>query len=59
MKKGVNIVITDDKNKVLILKRGSHAKFSPNLWNLPGGNVENGESLQEAVKEFLIENRII
>ncbi|MBZ9569765.1 NUDIX hydrolase [Patescibacteria group bacterium] len=50
MKKGVNVIITDDKNRVLVLKRSSHAKSSPNLWNLLGGNVGNSETLKEAVK---------
>ena len=50
MKKGVNVIITDDKSRVLVLKRGPDANSSPNLWNFPGGNVENNETLQEAVK---------
>ncbi|MBZ9569398.1 NUDIX hydrolase [Patescibacteria group bacterium] len=50
MKKGVNIVITDNRNRVLILKRSSRSKVSPNLWNLPGGNVKTEESLEQAAK---------
>ena len=48
MKKGVNIVITNNKGKVLILKRSLAEKYCPNFWDLPGGKVENGETLQEA-----------
>ena len=49
MRKGVNIIILDNKNRVLVLKRSIKVKISPNLWNLPGGNVKKGESLKQAV----------
>lgn len=49
MKKGVNVIIIDNRNSVLVLKRSSESKFSPNLWNLPGGKIENDESLKQAV----------
>lgn len=48
MKKGVNVIITDNKDRVLVLKRSSRTKTSPNLWNFPGGNVESNEGLQKA-----------
>jgi len=50
MKRGVNIVIADNQSKILILKRGSNVEFSPDLWDLPGGRVEDNETLQEAAK---------
>lgn len=49
MEKGVNIIITNEKNEVLILKRALTSKLSPSLWNLPGGRVEKKESLNQAV----------
>jgi len=49
MGKGVNIIITDDKNRVLVLKRIPKSKLSPSLWNLPGGKVNRGENLNQAV----------
>lgn len=48
MEKGVNI-ITDDKNRILVLKRSLKSKSSPGLWNLPGGKVKKRESLNQAV----------
>ena len=48
MKKGVNVIIMQDR-KALVLKRSSSSKFSPNLWDLPGGKVEPKENLKEAV----------
>ncbi len=50
MKKCVNTIIIDKQNRLLVLKRNPNVKFSPSLWDLPGGKVENGETLQEAVK---------
>jgi len=50
MKKGVNIVITNNKGKVLILKRSLAEKYCPNFWDLPGGKVENDETLLKAAR---------
>lgn len=44
------IVIID--NKILIVKNKNDDKF---LWSLPGGLVENGETLQEAIYRELNE----
>ena len=40
--------IVVNNGKVLILKRGQTAPWMPNKWNLPGGGVEEGESLEYA-----------
>jgi len=51
MHQGVNAVIIDDENRVLILKRSNKdTKFYPGFWNFPGGSVEQNESLVDAVK---------
>lgn len=50
MDKGVNIIITDNQDRILVLKRDANVEFSPNLWDLPGGKVERNENLQEAAK---------
>jgi 8-oxo-dGTP diphosphatase len=50
MKQGVNVVITDNAGKVLILKRSLSEKYCPNFWDLPGGKVEEGETLLEAAE---------
>ena len=50
MKKGVNVIITDNQDRILVIKRNSNVEFSPNLWDLPGGKVEDNESLIEAAK---------
>ena len=50
MKKGVNIIIKENENRILVLKRSPDVEFSPNCWDLPGGKVEDDESFKEAVK---------
>jgi 8-oxo-dGTP diphosphatase len=49
MKKGVNIIIQNKEKGVLVLKRSPDSDFSPNLWDLPGGKVKQGEDLNQAV----------
>ncbi len=50
MKRGVSAIITDDQNRVLVMKRSLKEDFSPGLWDLPGGEAKDSESLKEAVK---------
>jgi mutator protein MutT len=55
MKKKVSaIVIVNDKNKILILKRGKDSP-SPGLWNFPGGSIDEGETAEEAAVRELKE----
>ncbi|MFH1643584.1 MAG: NUDIX hydrolase [bacterium] len=49
-KKCVSVVIFSSQKKILVLKRSSHEPSYPNFWDLPGGNVKSGETLQEAAK---------
>jgi 8-oxo-dGTP diphosphatase len=44
----VGAVVTDDAGRIVVVRRG-HAP-SEGLWSLPGGRVEPGETLVEAVK---------
>jgi 8-oxo-dGTP diphosphatase len=55
MKKSVNVVIIDNQGKILVLKRNSHDKSYPCLWDLPGGGVKNNETLHEAAKREVFE----
>jgi 8-oxo-dGTP diphosphatase len=48
LEQSVATIIQNSKNEVLILKRGSSAPWMPNKWNLPGGGVDNDESLEQA-----------
>jgi 8-oxo-dGTP pyrophosphatase MutT (NUDIX family) len=46
----VNAVALRDDGKVLILKRAPTKAFLPNCWDLPGGHVRAGESLEAALR---------
>ena len=44
------IVIYNENDEVLILKRAAHMKWNPNKWDLPGGLIKEKESAKQAVK---------
>ncbi len=46
---GVGAVILDPDNKILLSLRGPAAKNERGTWEIPGGTVEFGETLQEAL----------
>jgi len=50
MYKAVRIVIQDKQGKILILKRNSIDSDYPNLWDVPGGGVDDGEGLKKAAE---------
>lgn len=40
-------VLENDKNEVLLLKRGLTTKLGPGLWGFPAGHIEKGESPED------------
>lgn len=53
VRKSVAVALLTSRNQVLIVKRSASCKYGPNLWQLPGGKVEPGESpLKAAVREM-------
>lgn len=46
---GVGAMIFNDKGEVLMLKRGQGAKNERGCWEVPGGGVDLGESLAQAI----------
>lgn len=49
------IIIRAKDNKVFVTKRSNDKKFSPGKWETVGGNVEVGETLEEALKREIRE----
>ena len=47
---GCGALILNDKNEVLLMKRGKKSKNEAGFWNKPGGTVEFGETVENAVK---------
>lgn len=46
---GVGAVITNQEGKILLMKRGPLSKSEPGTWAIPGGTVEFGEKMEDAV----------
>eukprot|EP01060_Flectonema_neradi_P022839 TRINITY_DN31059_c0_g1_i1.p1 TRINITY_DN31059_c0_g1~~TRINITY_DN31059_c0_g1_i1.p1 ORF type:complete len:298 (+),score=59.89 TRINITY_DN31059_c0_g1_i1:46-939(+) len=46
---GCGAFIFDDKKRVLLIKRSQNAKSEPGTWARPGGAVEMGETVEEAL----------
>jgi 8-oxo-dGTP diphosphatase len=45
----VKIIVRDDAGRCLLLKRSTGSKGNPGKWELPGGKIDPGESLDEAL----------
>lgn len=62
MKKGVDYIgigcgalIINDKNETLLLKRTSNSRNEAGFWSKPGGGVEIGEKVEDAIKREIKE----
>jgi 8-oxo-dGTP diphosphatase len=47
---GGGVLILNEKNETLLLKRGKKSKNEVGYWNKPGGAVDYGETLIDAMK---------
>lgn len=52
---GQGILIFNDNNRVLLMKRGKKAKNEVGWWTKPGGEIEYGETAMESVKREIKE----
>lgn len=43
-----NVIIKDKDGKILFLKRASNKKVEPNKYCLPGGHIDEGETIEQA-----------
>lgn len=42
-------IIKNDKDEILIVKRHPKSRTDPEMWELPGGKVEDGEFFEDAL----------
>ncbi len=52
---GVGAIIVDAEGRVFLAKRGAKAQNERGLWEFPGGAVEFGETLRDALKREIRE----
>lgn len=53
-------IVLDRENRILILRRTPMDDFMPGKWSLPGGKLEEGESLQQgALRELCEESNLV
>ena len=46
---GVGAILVDDRGQLFLARRGPQAKNERGLWEFPGGSVEFGEKLTQAL----------
>jgi 8-oxo-dGTP diphosphatase len=52
---GVGAIIINEQGHLFLAKRGLKAKNERNLWEFPGGAVEFGETISQALKREIYE----
>ncbi len=52
---GVGAIIRDDQGRLFLARRASGARNEKGCWEFPGGAVEFGERLEDALKRELLE----
>ena len=57
---GAGIIFLNRNNEVLLLLRDNKIDIPfPNMWDIPGGKVEDGESSEQAVRRAMLEEMSI
>jgi 8-oxo-dGTP diphosphatase len=51
----VDCIIVDDQNQIFIQKRSPDRRLYPNMWEVPGGHVDEGEDLKLTVEREIKE----
>jgi 8-oxo-dGTP diphosphatase len=52
---GVGALIADEAGRVFLARRGPHSRNERGLWEFPGGSVEFGERLADALRREIRE----
>jgi len=49
------LYVVDNHSEVLLSLRDGNTKWAPNMWSMPGGQIEPGETIDEAARRELRE----
>lgn len=49
------MAIFDNDNNILLTRRAKRMKIFPSAWVLPGGHIDNEESLEDGVVREILE----
>ena len=52
---GVGAILVNEEGRIFLARRGPKAKNEQGLWEFPGGSVEFGETLAEALQREMYE----
>ena len=52
---GVGVVMLNHEGKIFLSKRGKKARNEPGTWEFPGGSIEFGETMAQALKREIKE----
>ncbi len=55
MNASLKIILVNNENKILMIRRSATHPTSPFVWDLPGGLLEHGEILEEAIMRETLE----
>jgi mutator protein MutT len=50
-----NAIIRNGRNEILVLRRSQNRSLLPLCWDLPGGHVENNETLEQGLHREVME----
>ena len=54
--RGAGIILLNSENKVLLILRDNKTSIPyPNMWDIPGGQIEEGETPEEAIRREMME----
>jgi len=51
----IHVILRNERNQILLLRRSLTSKINPGKWDLPGGKIDEGENFNEALSREVAE----